>query len=78
MGVFQREHSCRYIIGQPAPTLQALRAKRSGIVPYLPRQPFSTLRHGALETQIFLAGTLLILGIVYYLVARSQQVKNLA
>ncbi|SNB47253.1 protoglobin domain-containing protein [Geobacter sp. DSM 9736] len=32
----------------------------------------STLRHDALETQIFLAGTLLILGIVYYLVARSQ------
>ncbi len=33
----------------------------------------STLRHDALETQIFLAGTLLILGIVYYLVAKSQQ-----
>lgn len=33
----------------------------------------STLRHDALDTQIFLAGTLLILGIVYYLVARSQQ-----
>ena len=33
----------------------------------------STLRHDALETQIFLAGTLLILGIVYYLVARSQR-----
>ena len=32
----------------------------------------STLRHDALATQIFLAGTLLILGIVYYLVARSQ------
>lgn len=32
----------------------------------------STLRHDELETQIFLAGTLLILGIVYYLVARSQ------
>ena len=32
----------------------------------------STLRHDALETQIFLAGTLLILGIVYYLVAKSQ------
>ena len=32
----------------------------------------STLRHDALETQVFLAGTLLILGIVYYLVARSQ------
>ena len=31
----------------------------------------STLRHDALETQIFLAGTLLILGIVYYLVAKS-------
>ena len=33
----------------------------------------STLRHDALETQIFLAGTLLILGIVYYLVASSQR-----
>lgn len=33
----------------------------------------STLRHDALETQVFLAGTLLILGVVYYLVARSQQ-----
>jgi uncharacterized membrane protein (DUF373 family)/hemoglobin-like flavoprotein len=32
----------------------------------------STMRHDALETQAFLAGTLLILGIVYYLVARSQ------
>ncbi len=32
----------------------------------------STLRHDPLETQIFLAGTLLVLGIVYYLVARSQ------
>jgi uncharacterized membrane protein (DUF373 family) len=33
----------------------------------------STLRHDQLETQVFLAGTLLILGIVYYLVARSQR-----
>lgn len=33
----------------------------------------STLRHDALETQIFLAGTLLILGIVYYLVSKSQR-----
>ncbi len=32
----------------------------------------STLRHDELNTQIFLAGTLLILGIVYYLVAKSQ------
>jgi uncharacterized membrane protein (DUF373 family)/hemoglobin-like flavoprotein len=32
----------------------------------------STLRHDDLPTQAFLAGTLLILGIVYYLVARSQ------
>lgn len=32
----------------------------------------STLRHDALETQAFLAGTLLILGIVYFLVAKSQ------
>ena len=32
----------------------------------------STLRHDLLTTQIFLAGTLLILGIVYYLVAKSQ------
>jgi uncharacterized membrane protein (DUF373 family) len=35
----------------------------------------STLRHDALETQIFLAGTLLILGIVYFLVAKSQNDK---
>lgn len=33
----------------------------------------STLRHDLLETQLFLAGTLLILGIVYYLVAKSQK-----
>lgn len=33
----------------------------------------STLRHDQLNTQIFLAGTLLILGIVYYLVAKSQK-----
>jgi len=33
----------------------------------------STLRHDALETQAFLAGTLLILGVVYYLVSRSQK-----
>jgi uncharacterized membrane protein (DUF373 family) len=33
----------------------------------------STLRHDALETQVFLAGTLLILGIVYFLVAKSQR-----
>ncbi len=33
----------------------------------------STLRHDPLNTQVFLAGTLLILGIVYYLVSRSQQ-----
>ncbi|AJE01993.1 protoglobin domain-containing protein [Geobacter pickeringii] len=33
----------------------------------------STLRHDALETQVFLAGTLLILGVVYYLVSKSQQ-----
>jgi uncharacterized membrane protein (DUF373 family) len=32
----------------------------------------STLRHDALATQVFLAGTLLILGIVYYLVSKSQ------
>lgn len=38
----------------------------------------STLRHDALETQAFLAGTLLILGIVYFLVAKSQQVKGVA
>ena len=36
----------------------------------------STLRHDALATQVFLAGTLLILGIVYYLVARSQQTST--
>jgi uncharacterized membrane protein (DUF373 family) len=33
----------------------------------------STLRHDPLETQAFLAGTLLILGVVYYLVAKSQR-----
>ncbi len=33
----------------------------------------STLRHDLLETQMFLAGTLLILGIVYFLVAKSQK-----
>jgi len=32
----------------------------------------STLRHDLLSTQMFLAGTLLILGIVYYLVSKSQ------
>jgi uncharacterized membrane protein (DUF373 family) len=36
----------------------------------------STLRHDALDTQIFLAGTLMILGIVYFLVARSQQLAG--
>ncbi|WP_298267229.1 protoglobin domain-containing protein [Geobacter sp.] len=35
----------------------------------------STLRHDPLETQVFLAGTLLVLGVVYYLVARSQQLS---
>ena len=33
----------------------------------------STLRHDPLTTQGFLAGTLLILGVVYWLVAKSQQ-----
>jgi uncharacterized membrane protein (DUF373 family) len=33
----------------------------------------STLRHDDLETQAFLAGTLLILGVVYFLVAKSQR-----
>ncbi len=33
----------------------------------------STLRHDDLATQVFLAGTLLILGIVYFLVAKSQR-----
>ncbi|RNC67726.1 MAG: heme-binding sensor globin domain-containing protein [Desulfuromonadales bacterium] len=37
----------------------------------------STLRHDPLETQIFLAGTLMVLGIVYYLVARSQQISSI-
>jgi uncharacterized membrane protein (DUF373 family) len=32
----------------------------------------STMRRDALETQAFLAGTLLILGVVYFLVAKSQ------
>jgi uncharacterized membrane protein (DUF373 family) len=35
----------------------------------------STLNHDPLTTQIFLAGTLLILGVVYYLVARSQRTE---
>ena len=34
------------------------------------------LRHDALETQAFLAGTLLILGVVYFLVAKSQQFRT--
>ncbi len=38
----------------------------------------STLRHDALATQGFLTGTLLILGVVYYLVAKSQQERNSA
>lgn len=33
----------------------------------------STLRHDALTTQAFLAGTLLVLGIVYYLVSLAQK-----
>lgn len=33
----------------------------------------STLRHDDLATQAFLAGTLLILGVVYFLVAKSQR-----
>ncbi len=33
----------------------------------------STLRHDDLTTQAFLAGTLLILGVVYYLVSRAQK-----
>lgn len=33
----------------------------------------STLRHDDLATQAFLAGTLLILGIIYYLVSRAQK-----
>ncbi|MEA5114973.1 MAG: protoglobin domain-containing protein [Geobacteraceae bacterium] len=37
----------------------------------------STLRHDLLETQLFLAGTLLILGIVYFLVAKSQSEAQL-
>jgi phosphate starvation-inducible membrane PsiE len=32
----------------------------------------STLRHDSLETQVFLSGTLLIMGIVYFLVSKSQ------
>ena len=36
----------------------------------------STLRHDELTTQAFLAGTLLILGIVYFLVAKSQQLRS--
>ena len=33
----------------------------------------STMRRDLLSTQAFLAGTLLILGIVYYLVAKSKR-----
>src|ERR1039457_1828855 len=36
----------------------------------------STLRHDDLTTQGFLAGTLLILGIVYYLVAQTQKFRS--
>ena len=36
----------------------------------------STLRHDDLTTQAFLAGTLLILGIVYYLVSRAQNLTK--
>ncbi|HLO25877.1 MAG TPA: protoglobin domain-containing protein [Geobacteraceae bacterium] len=36
----------------------------------------STLRNDLLATQMFLAGTLLILGIVYYLVAKSQRTSS--
>jgi uncharacterized membrane protein (DUF373 family) len=35
----------------------------------------STLRHDSLETQVFLSGTLFILGLVYFLVAKSQNDK---
>lgn len=35
----------------------------------------TTLRHDAMETQIFLAVTLLILGIVYFLVSKAQQMQ---
>ncbi|UFS68939.1 protoglobin domain-containing protein [Geomonas sp. RF6] len=36
----------------------------------------STLRHDLLSTQVFLAGTLLILGVVYFLIAKSQQCRG--
>jgi len=36
----------------------------------------STLRHDELTTQAFLAGTLLILGVVYFLVAKSQKIPS--
>ena len=36
----------------------------------------STLQHDPLTTQLFLAGTLLVLGVVYYLVAKSQPVST--
>jgi uncharacterized membrane protein (DUF373 family) len=35
----------------------------------------STLSHDSLETQVFLSGTLFILGLVYFLVAKSQNDK---
>ena len=37
----------------------------------------STLRHDPLETQVFLAGTLMVLGVVHYLVSRSQQIASI-
>lgn len=38
----------------------------------------STIRHDPLTTQAFLAGTLLILGVVYFLVAKSQNTSSLS
>ncbi|MBT1072622.1 protoglobin domain-containing protein [Pelotalea chapellei] len=35
----------------------------------------TTLRHDAMQTQVFLALTLLILGIVYFLVSKAQQIQ---
>ncbi len=37
----------------------------------------TTLRHDPLETQVFLSGTLLIMGVVYFLVSKSQGEKSM-
>lgn len=36
----------------------------------------STLRHDDLKTQAFLTVTLLVLGVVYYLISRAQKLRE--